>query len=92
MHLWPSTVLRDSFKLAHLRQLDWNLRRMSFEESRGTAAHGADEGGVPLLSKEDSDRQPSQLVGLCRGILFLFVYCCSCSCSCCGACADDDDR
>lgn len=78
MHLWPSAVLRDSFKLAPLRQLDWNLRRMSLQDSRGAAGHGADEGGVPLLSNKDSDRHPSQLAELSQWILFPFACCCSC--------------
>ncbi|KAB2596012.1 aquaporin PIP2-5 [Pyrus ussuriensis x Pyrus communis] len=32
MHLWPSTTIRDSFKLAYLRKLEWNLQRMKSEK------------------------------------------------------------
>ncbi|TQD74744.1 hypothetical protein C1H46_039717 [Malus baccata] len=32
MHLWSSATIRDSFKLAYLRKLEWNLQRMKSEK------------------------------------------------------------
>ncbi|KAJ6717673.1 hypothetical protein OIU79_005769 [Salix purpurea] len=34
MHLWPTMRIRDSFKSAYLKKLEWNLHRMNNEKKQ----------------------------------------------------------
>ncbi|KAK6929206.1 hypothetical protein RJ641_005411 [Dillenia turbinata] len=38
MHLWPSLTIRESFKVAYLRKVQWNLNRMSSEKKRSSSS------------------------------------------------------
>ncbi|KAK6933358.1 hypothetical protein RJ641_036252 [Dillenia turbinata] len=38
MHLWPSLTIRESFKIAYLRKVEWNLNRMNSENKRSTSS------------------------------------------------------
>ncbi|PRQ58816.1 hypothetical protein RchiOBHm_Chr1g0363411 [Rosa chinensis] len=39
MHLWPSTMIRDSFKLDYLRRLEWNLQRMNSQKASSSSVN-----------------------------------------------------
>ncbi|KAJ4846677.1 hypothetical protein Tsubulata_019722 [Turnera subulata] len=93
MHLWPSMKLRDSFKVAYLKQLDWNLHRMNTQkqqqrknnsndnqESLLDGQNGEDGVGDEIPSSKTSSFGKAALV--CREILMV-LSCCYC-CFCCG--------
>ncbi|MQL95648.1 hypothetical protein Taro_028321 [Colocasia esculenta] len=94
MHLWPSVRIRASFKDAHLRHLDWNLRRMHFHQSQQAtaAAAGDDQGCEPLLSNKNNDLPSCRSTDLLRDTLLLLISCCCCCFFCCGACHDEDEK
>ncbi|KAA8539321.1 hypothetical protein F0562_026013 [Nyssa sinensis] len=60
MHLWPSMRIRDSFKLAYLRKLEWNQHRMKSEKRQSPSSNQEklldnDEGDAVLEAKADSE-------------------------------------
>ncbi|KAF5729501.1 hypothetical protein HS088_TW21G01668 [Tripterygium wilfordii] len=98
MHLWPSVRLRDSFKIAYLKKLEWNLQRMNLEKQSQSPrnqqrlldneANGVVDGEVPVAA---TSKAPSVTAAdICRGI-FMVLSCCYC-CFCCGACIDEEDN
>ncbi|KAB5538947.1 hypothetical protein DKX38_016480 [Salix brachista] len=92
MHLWPTMRIRDSFKSAYLKKLEWNLHRMN-NEKKQRSQETSDSNQQRLLDDGDDNRtnqhQPAKtykaVLIFCREILML-VTCCYC-CFCCG---DDD--
>ncbi|KAK2971651.1 hypothetical protein RJ640_010892 [Escallonia rubra] len=50
MHLWPSSRLRDSFKLGYLKNLEWNLHRMNSEKKQSQS----DTNQSKLLDSSDN--------------------------------------
>ncbi|KAL6290731.1 hypothetical protein ACE6H2_008241 [Prunus campanulata] len=103
MHLWPSATIRDSFKLAYLRKLEWNLQRMKREKESSASVNqkllDSQEGGVQQSNSQECEvngkmaevpnpKAHGVVLGLCREILML-LSCCFC-CFCCGACAGED--
>ncbi|KAJ6892404.1 hypothetical protein NC651_025567 [Populus alba x Populus x berolinensis] len=88
MHLWPTMRIRDSFKIAYLKKLEWNLHRMN-NEKKQKSQETSDSNQQRLLDDGDDNstnqQQPvktSKVVLICREILML-VTCCYC-CFCCG--------
>ncbi|KAK3003529.1 hypothetical protein RJ639_018378 [Escallonia herrerae] len=77
MHLWPSSRLRDSFKLGYLKNLEWNLHRMNSEKKQSQS----DTNQSKLLDSSDngdSDSKQGFGVGwgalvLCREFLMLVL-------------------
>ncbi|XP_052187321.1 uncharacterized protein LOC127798064 [Diospyros lotus] len=88
MHLWPSLRIRESFKLAYLQNLEWNLHRMKQQQKHQSQQKLVDvsEGGDAVDS--EAQRGGGALI-LCRELL-LILSCCYC-CFCCGACVDDEE-
>ncbi|KAF8396577.1 hypothetical protein HHK36_018201 [Tetracentron sinense] len=80
MHLWPSLRIRESFKQAYLKKMEWNLHRMNREESPSTQKLLESERGVN--GKGGSDSNIPGFVLLCRELLMI-LSCCYC-CFCCG--------
>lgn len=85
MHLWPSSRIRDSFKLTYLSNLEWNLRRMR-KDKKQQQANSDDQ--QKLLSDNQTDPQeattsknPSGFHSICRELFILASCCC---CFCCG--------
>ncbi|KAK9283221.1 hypothetical protein L1049_011457 [Liquidambar formosana] len=96
MHIWPSLTIRDSFKFAYLKKLEWNLERMNSEkksptnqrklldgEGEADAVDGND-GKEAVVAPRDSNT--STILGVLREI-GMVLSCCYC-CFCCGACVD----
>ncbi|XP_010253673.1 PREDICTED: uncharacterized protein LOC104594852 isoform X2 [Nelumbo nucifera] len=89
MHLWPSLRIRDSFKLAYLRKLEWNLHRMNSDEE-------SQENQKLLENEKDVDDKGCSaskipgVVALCKEMLMI-LSCCYC-CFCCGACLDQEEN
>ena len=89
MHLWPTMRKRDSFKIAYLKKLEWNLHRMN-NEKKQRSQETSDSNQQRLLDDGDDNRtnqhQPAKtykaVLIFCREILML-VTCCYC-CFCCG--------
>lgn len=85
MHLWPSERIRDSFKIAYLKKLEWNLHRMKIEKETRSSEEKL------LLEKEASTSKNHCVpLAICREIL-LVLSCCYC-CFCCGACVGEEDN
>ncbi|KAH0979912.1 hypothetical protein GBA52_007089 [Prunus armeniaca] len=87
MHLWPSATIRDSFKLAYLRKLEWNLQRMKSEKESSASVNqkllDSQEGEVNgKVAEVPNPKAHGVVLGLCREILML-LSCCFC-CFCCG--------
>ncbi|KAJ6900625.1 hypothetical protein NC652_026660 [Populus alba x Populus x berolinensis] len=89
MHLWPTMRIRDSFKIAYLKKLEWNLHRMNNEKKQKSQETSNSKQQRLLDDGDDNStnqQQPvktSKVVLICREILML-VTCCYC-CFCCGA-------
>lgn len=88
--------IRDSFKIAYLKKLEWNFHRMNIEKKQ-KSQETSDSNQQRLLDDGDDNstnqKQPvkaSKVVLICREILML-VTCCYC-CFCCGACVDQDEE
>lgn len=89
MHLWPSLRIRDSFKHAYLKKLEWNLHRMKSEKKSATSTrqklldnkHGVvTEEGVGTSVPSSKARNGFLLI--LKEILMV-LSCCYC-CFCCG--------
>ena len=88
MHLWPSMRIRDSFKLAYLKKLEWNLHRMKSDKKSSTSTDQKllDNDEV-VVSEEGAGTLPRPKAH--NGVLLLFkeilmvLSCCYC-CFCCG--------
>ncbi|KAJ9159939.1 hypothetical protein P3X46_025389 [Hevea brasiliensis] len=101
MHLWPSMRIRDSFKIAYLKKLEWNLHRMSREKQRSQQSgsnqekllddqeNGIVDGRVAEETTSSKNSFLAKSALICREIL-LVLTCCYC-CFCCGACVDQDE-
>ncbi|XP_048326631.1 uncharacterized protein LOC107421463 [Ziziphus jujuba] len=96
MHLWPSTMLRDSFKHAYLKKLEWNLSRMKSEKKSSSSTEekllDSEEGevnGEVAGTKSPTPQAPNGFLLLCNEILLL-LSCCYC-CFCCGACIENEN-
>ncbi|KAH9288241.1 hypothetical protein KI387_032358, partial [Taxus chinensis] len=84
MHLWPTMKLRNSFKLAYLKRIDTNTRKMKSEaanrqgllqdqpETERTETFEAEKNGGPTLEKAP--------IGACCEALLLILCCCTCFC------------
>ncbi|KAL9351514.1 hypothetical protein Peur_054194 [Populus x canadensis] len=79
MHLWPTMRIRDSFKIAYLKKLEWNLHRMKIEKKQ-KSQETSDSNQQRLLDDGDDNSTNQQLpvitskvVLLCREILVLLV-------------------
>ncbi|OWM70188.1 hypothetical protein CDL15_Pgr026038 [Punica granatum] len=98
MHLWPSTMLRDSFKSEYLRTVEWNLRRMKSEKQKNQQQQQQsssierplldDEGGGPKNNGGAAVEETPRSVFVC-GFLRLcgdvvMVMSCFYCCFCCG--------
>ncbi|GMJ11960.1 hypothetical protein like AT5G49015 [Hibiscus trionum] len=93
MHLWPSVRLRDSFKIAYLRKLEWNLHRMKSEKqssSSPTTQQNLLNDQEPADSNSASPKLCASFIVICREV-FMVLSCCYC-CFCCGACIDEEDN
>ncbi|KAL4340624.1 hypothetical protein GQ457_08G011210 [Hibiscus cannabinus] len=97
MHLWPSVRLRDSFKIAYLRKLEWNLHRMKSEKQSSSSSPKTPSDQQNLLNDQEpahsnfaSSECCASFVVICREI-FMVLSCCYC-CFCCGACIDEEDN
>ncbi|PSR98900.1 hypothetical protein CEY00_Acc25428 [Actinidia chinensis var. chinensis] len=91
MHLWPTMRIRDSFKLAYLEKLDWNLRKMKSEKNQRNQSQSPSSNQQKLLA--DAENAPVDAGGalvLCRELLMI-LSCCYC-CFCCGACVDEEEN
>ncbi|KAK6228191.1 hypothetical protein SCA6_000531 [Theobroma cacao] len=55
MHLWPSVRIRDSFKAAYLRKLEWNLHRMKSEKRSSSSPRTPSNQQKLLNEKEAAD-------------------------------------
>ncbi|XP_022139281.1 uncharacterized protein LOC111010237 [Momordica charantia] len=99
MHLWPSTRIRDSFKHAYIKKLEWNLHRMKIQKQQQQQSSSKQN----LLDKEqasDADGETAENTNLvsfggrvldfCSEALLL-LSCCYC-CYCCGACLSEDEE
>ncbi|XVE99315.1 hypothetical protein REPUB_Repub03eG0187800 [Reevesia pubescens] len=93
MHLWPSVRIRDSFKIAYLRKLEWNLHRMKSEKQSSSSSSSSSprtpsnqqkllNGQEAPDSESASCNSSSSFILICRGI-FMVLSCCFC-CFCCG--------
>nr|KJB78932.1 hypothetical protein B456_013G025800 [Gossypium raimondii] len=98
MHLWPSVRLRDSFKIAYLRKLEWNLHRMKSEKQSSSSSSPRIPSNQQNLLNDDQKAAHSKsapakccasFIVICREI-FMVLSCCYC-CFCCGACVDEED-
>ncbi|OAY38832.1 uncharacterized protein LOC110624055 [Manihot esculenta] len=94
MHLWPSLRIRDSFKIAYLKKLEWNLHRMKSEKQRSQQSGGnqdklLDDGGVSEETSFSKNFFLEKAALVCRETLMVLT-CCYC-CFCCGACVDQDE-
>ncbi|XP_039021744.1 uncharacterized protein LOC120153955 isoform X2 [Hibiscus syriacus] len=89
MHLWPSVRLRDSFKIAYLRKLEWNLHRMKLEKQSSSSPKTPNNqqnllnDQEPVESNSASSECCASFTAICREI-FMVLSCCYC-CFCCGA-------
>ncbi|KAA8534364.1 hypothetical protein F0562_031885 [Nyssa sinensis] len=96
MHLWPSMRIRDSFKVAYLKKLEWNLHRMNTEKQQSPNSNqnkllDNDEGGdVAVDAKTDSKNRADGTLLLCRELLMI-LSCCYC-CFCCGVCVEEEEN
>ncbi|XP_022765358.1 uncharacterized protein LOC111310307 [Durio zibethinus] len=98
MHLWPSVRIRDSFKIAYLRKLEWNLHRMKSEKrSSSSSSPRTPSNQQKLLNDQEvadsdyaSSNSSASFMAVCREI-FMVLSCCYC-CFCCGACVDQEDK
>ncbi|XWS07951.1 hypothetical protein CRYUN_Cryun41cG0035300 [Craigia yunnanensis] len=96
MHLWPSVRIRDSFKIAYLRKLEWNLDRMKSEQRSSSSPRIPSNQQKLLNDQEAADSESSSsnssasFILICREI-FMVLSCCYC-CFCCGACVDQEDN
>ncbi|KAE8648857.1 hypothetical protein Csa_008264 [Cucumis sativus] len=99
MHLWPSTRIRDSFKHAYIKKLEWNLHRMKIQKHQHQSSSKQN-----LLDKEEASdaadaetSEPSPSVSFGQRVLEFFselfhlLSCCYC-CYCCGACLPDEEH
>ncbi|XP_047339957.1 uncharacterized protein LOC124943204 [Impatiens glandulifera] len=105
MHLWPSTRIRESFKLQYLKNLEWNLNRMNSQKNIDQQQQKSPSNfsnQQRLLEEEDTagtnstDHEVSQLSKSTGRYalyffrdLFMILSCCYC-CFCCGACVDEE--
>uniref|UniRef100_A0A6N2M3I3 Uncharacterized protein n=1 Tax=Salix viminalis TaxID=40686 RepID=A0A6N2M3I3_SALVM len=55
MHLWPTMRIRDSFKSAYLKKLEWNLHRMN-NEKKQRSQETSDSNQQRLLDDGDDNR------------------------------------
>ncbi|KAF5733751.1 hypothetical protein HS088_TW16G00191 [Tripterygium wilfordii] len=98
MHLWPSVRIRDSFKIAYLKKLEWNLHRMNIEKQSQSPrnqqrlldneANGVVNGEVAVAGTSKAAFVTA--ADVCKEI-FMVLSCCYC-CFCCGACVDQEDN
>ncbi|CAK9175491.1 unnamed protein product, partial [Ilex paraguariensis] len=92
MHLWPSMRIRDSFKQAYLKKLEWNLHRMKTEKDRQPQSSSqqkllddSNNGGsdISVDPTPNTKSNPGEVaLVLCRELLMI-LSCCYC-CFCCG--------
>ncbi|GER51287.1 calmodulin 5 [Striga asiatica] len=74
MHLWPSTKLRDSFKINYLKKLEWNLYRMNTEQQQ--QQQNQSNGNKQQLlenNKTDSEKPEHLKIGQICGELALMM-------------------
>ncbi|EOY18639.1 PREDICTED: uncharacterized protein LOC18586393 [Theobroma cacao] len=96
MHLWPSVRIRDSFKAAYLRKLEWNLHRMKSEKRSSSSPRTPSNQQKLLNEKEAADSASASsgcsasFIVICREISMV-LSCCYC-CFCCGACVDHEEN
>ncbi|KAK4835073.1 hypothetical protein QYF36_004864 [Acer negundo] len=100
MHLWPSTIIRDSFKTSYLSKLEWNFQRMNSEKKKQQSQTTTDHQQKLLadnqrnylsgqVTEASTSKNPPGRASICGEILIL-VSCCYC-CFCCGACNDQEE-
>ncbi|GAB4854914.1 hypothetical protein Ancab_023503 [Ancistrocladus abbreviatus] len=84
MHLWPSMKIRDSFKTAYLKNLEWNLQRMSSQKAQSESA------SEKLLSTPRTVSPESNKPGIVVTLFWDLLMVLSC-CFCCGVFEDDEE-
>ncbi|KAL6977230.1 hypothetical protein U1Q18_026026 [Sarracenia purpurea var. burkii] len=98
MHLWPSMRIRDSFKLAYLEKLEWNIQRMNTKKQRQSQSQSRSPTGNQQKLLDDSQRDSAVdstthsggFLVFCRELLMI-LSCCYC-CFCCGAYDDEEEN
>ncbi|KAK4754565.1 hypothetical protein SAY87_002669 [Trapa incisa] len=94
MRIWPSKMLRDSFKDEYLRQVEWNLRRMKSEKQKMKESSSNEHkllengGGVGGEVASCSNSVCEFIRQLGRSVI---VISCTYCCFCCGVCMDEED-
>ncbi|KAG8473741.1 hypothetical protein CXB51_035574 [Gossypium anomalum] len=90
MHLWPSVRLRDSFKIAYLRKLEWNLHRMKSEKQSSSSSPRIPSNQQNLLNDDQEATHSKSAPSKCCASfivigreIFMVLSCCYC-CFCCG--------
>lgn len=86
MHLWPSMRIRDSFKHAYLKKLEWNLHRMNTEK------RSQDSRKKQLLENQGDIKDGGEPTSIFHGLAsicleFLMIASCCYCCFCCGGIA-----
>ncbi|GLT68001.1 hypothetical protein SLA2020_402660 [Shorea laevis] len=81
MHLWPSTRIRDSFKIGYLRNLEWNLNRMKSEKHEPSSNQKLLGKEEPVANGRESATPSSEIRGGALAVfreIVMVLSCCFC--------------